>query len=72
MFLSFTLKQFLFNNFSVDPVLFKKNSCKKITITYEDNSYVICMSNKKIYIVKKKNPLSTNQQTAIVPEGNLI
>lgn len=54
---------------SVDPTLFEKNSCKKISITYEEFSYVICMSNKKVYIVKKKNPV--NQQPA-VPEGNLI
>lgn len=56
--------------FSVDPTLFEKNACKKISITYEEHSYVICMSNKKIYVVKKKHPI--NQQQTAVPEGNLV
>ncbi|XP_077299672.1 late endosomal/lysosomal adaptor, MAPK and MTOR activator 4 [Arctopsyche grandis] len=38
----------------IDPVAFPKNDgFKKITITYEDHCFIICMSNKKIHVVKK-------------------
>lgn len=41
--------------FSVDPEVFKKRSCQKISIAYEEHSYTICMSNKRIYVVKRRN-----------------
>ncbi|EDS41167.1 conserved hypothetical protein [Culex quinquefasciatus] len=40
---------------SVDPEVFKKRSCQKISIAYEEHSYTICMSNKRIYVVKRRN-----------------
>ncbi|EZA61475.1 ragulator complex protein LAMTOR4 homolog isoform X2 [Ooceraea biroi] len=32
---------------------------EKISITYKDHCYVICLSNKKIYVVKRKLPVPT-------------
>lgn len=32
---------------------------EKISITYKDHCYVICLSNKKIHVVKRKLPLPT-------------
>lgn len=38
----------------VDPLAFAPNELfKKITITYDDHWFVICLSNKKIYVVKR-------------------
>ncbi|KXJ80524.1 ragulator complex protein LAMTOR4 homolog [Aedes albopictus] len=48
---------------SVDPAVFKKRSCKKISIVYEEHSYTICLSNKKIYVVKRRN--SSHQNGAV-------
>ncbi|XP_054273056.1 ragulator complex protein LAMTOR4-like [Macrosteles quadrilineatus] len=31
---------------------------KKISVTYENFSYVICLSNKKVYVVKKRHSWS--------------
>lgn len=31
------------------------NGCERISIVYEDHSYNICMSNRRIYIVKLRN-----------------
>ena len=31
------------------------SSCERISIVYEDHSYNICMSNRRIYIVKLRN-----------------
>ncbi|XP_065080786.1 ragulator complex protein LAMTOR4 homolog [Ochlerotatus camptorhynchus] len=45
---------------SVDPAVFKKRSCKKISIVYEEHSYTICLSNKKIYVVKRRNTPNQN------------
>lgn len=42
--------------FSIDPKVFKKNGCKRISIVYDDFSYTICLSNKKIYVVKRRFP----------------
>ncbi|CAG9808767.1 unnamed protein product [Chironomus riparius] len=39
---------------SLDPSLFSKNSVQRITIAYEEFSYVVCLSNRKFYIAKKK------------------
>lgn len=49
---------------SVDPAVFKKRACKKISIVYEEHSYTICLSNKKIYVVKRRNPPKPNGPSA--------
>ncbi|XP_055707864.1 ragulator complex protein LAMTOR4 homolog [Phlebotomus papatasi] len=41
---------------NIDPKVFKKNGCKRISIVYDDFSYTICLSNKKIYVVKRRFP----------------
>jgi hypothetical protein len=52
--------------FRVDPVAFASNDpFKKISITYDDHWFVICLSNKKIYIVKRTIPLT-------ITEGNTV
>ncbi|CAL1682948.1 unnamed protein product [Lasius platythorax] len=39
----------------VDPKAFPLNNAfEKISINYKDHCYVICLSNKKIYVVKRK------------------
>jgi len=40
---------------SIDPNHFNKNDCQKISIVYEEHSYIICLSNKKVYVVKRLN-----------------
>ncbi|XP_073837844.1 late endosomal/lysosomal adaptor, MAPK and MTOR activator 4 [Musca autumnalis] len=40
---------------SVDENFMPNSSCERISIVYEDHSYNICMSNRKIYIVKLRN-----------------
>lgn len=40
---------------SIDPQHFGNNSCQRICIAYEEHTYVICMSNKKVYVVKRRN-----------------
>lgn len=40
---------------SVDEDFLPKSGCERISIMYDDHSYVICMSNKKIYVVKRKH-----------------
>ncbi|XP_015190090.1 PREDICTED: ragulator complex protein LAMTOR4 homolog [Polistes dominula] len=43
----------------IDPKAFPTGeSFEKISITYPDHCYIICLSNKKIYVVKKKLSLS--------------
>lgn len=54
---------------SVDSKYFQNNSCQRICIAYEEHSYVICMSNKKVYVVKKRNPAA--QQTQPVMLSNV-
>ncbi|XP_013185970.1 ragulator complex protein LAMTOR4 homolog [Amyelois transitella] len=50
----------------VDPVAFAPNEqFKKISITYDDHWFVICISNKKIYVVKRTIPIS-------VLDGNTV
>lgn len=44
---------------SVDAQHFASNACQRICIAYEEHSYVICLSNKKVYVVKKKHPASS-------------
>ncbi|XP_050592526.1 ragulator complex protein LAMTOR4 homolog isoform X1 [Bombus affinis] len=44
----------------VDPKAFANNETfDKISITYPDHCYIICLSNKKIHVVKKKLISST-------------
>lgn len=39
----------------IDPKAFPNNEAfHKISITYPDHCYIICLSNKKIHVVKKK------------------
>lgn len=39
----------------IDPKAFPiGEGFEKISITYPDHCYIICLSNKKIYVVKKK------------------
>ncbi|XP_035723042.1 ragulator complex protein LAMTOR4 homolog [Vespa mandarinia] len=39
----------------IDPKAFPMGEAfEKISITYPDHCYIICLSNKKIYVVKKK------------------
>lgn len=42
---------------------------EKISITYKDHCYIVCLSNKKIHVVKRKLPLPTatviEQQSSI-------
>ncbi|XP_065359515.1 ragulator complex protein LAMTOR4 homolog [Calliphora vicina] len=40
---------------SVDENFMPNSSCERISIVYEDHSYNICMSNRRIYIVKLRN-----------------
>uniref|UniRef100_A0A1L8EDT1 Late endosomal/lysosomal adaptor and MAPK and MTOR activator 4 n=1 Tax=Haematobia irritans TaxID=7368 RepID=A0A1L8EDT1_HAEIR len=40
---------------SVDESFMPKSSCERISIVYEDHSYNICLSNRRIYIVKLRN-----------------
>ncbi|CAG9102524.1 hypothetical protein JYU34_005811 [Plutella xylostella] len=51
----------------VDPVAFTTNEqFKKISITYDDHWFTICLSNKKIYVVKRNLPKSE------IVEGNTV
>ncbi|XP_012266067.1 ragulator complex protein LAMTOR4 homolog [Athalia rosae] len=48
---------------TIDPKAFSSNDTfNKISITYGDHCYVICLSNKKIYVVKKKTVSLTSSQ----------
>lgn len=50
----------------VDPVAFQANDqFKKISITYEDHCFIVCLSNKKIYIAKR-NIVNTEGNTVVV------
>ncbi|TMW52195.1 hypothetical protein DOY81_002754 [Sarcophaga bullata] len=40
---------------SVDENFMPNSSCERISIVYEDHSYNICMSNRRIYIVKLRS-----------------
>ncbi|XP_015519545.1 ragulator complex protein LAMTOR4 homolog [Neodiprion pinetum] len=48
---------------TIDPKAFASDETfNKISITYEDHCYVICLSNKKVHIVKKKITALTSSQ----------
>ena len=56
-------KLFMCIPYRIDPVAFPNNDgFKKITITYEDHCFIICMSNKKIHVVKKSLNNSLEQE----------
>ncbi|XP_049799375.1 ragulator complex protein LAMTOR4 isoform X1 [Schistocerca nitens] len=39
----------------VDPVAFQNEEAfKRVSVIYDDHCYVICLSNKKIHVVKRK------------------
>lgn len=39
----------------IDPKAFSSNEgFEKISIVYDDHCYIICLSNKKIHVIKKK------------------
>ncbi|XP_011148589.2 ragulator complex protein LAMTOR4 homolog isoform X1 [Harpegnathos saltator] len=41
----------------IDPKAFPAHEAfEKISITYKDHCYVICLSNKKIHVIKRKLP----------------
>ncbi|XP_055376699.1 ragulator complex protein LAMTOR4 homolog [Condylostylus longicornis] len=40
---------------SVDEEFMPENGCERISIVYDDHSYTICMSNRKIIVVKRKH-----------------
>ncbi|XP_041979576.1 ragulator complex protein LAMTOR4 homolog [Aricia agestis] len=51
---------------SVDPVAFEpEEQFKKITITYDDHWFAICISNKKIYVVKRKIEASASEGISV-------
>ncbi|GBP85147.1 hypothetical protein EVAR_57645_1 [Eumeta japonica] len=51
----------------VDLVAFSSNDqFKKISITYDDHAFIICISNKKIYVVKRNLPKD------LMIEGNTV
>lgn len=51
----------------IDPKAFSSNEgFEKISIVYDDHCYIICLSNKKIHVIKKKLlSASTNSQPLI-------
>ncbi|XP_034105856.1 ragulator complex protein LAMTOR4 homolog [Drosophila albomicans] len=64
---------------SIDENFMPNSSCERITIDYEHHSYSICMSNRRIYIVKSsKSPhngatTSSSSSTSVyndATEGN--
>lgn len=40
---------------TVDPAVFPRHGCQKIAISFEEFTYTVCQSNKKIYVVKRSN-----------------
>ncbi|XP_050450845.1 ragulator complex protein LAMTOR4 isoform X2 [Cataglyphis hispanica] len=50
----------------VDPKAFPLNNAfEKISINYKDHCYVVCLSNKKIYVVKRNllSPTTANMES---------
>lgn len=40
-----------------------RGSCEKISVVYDDHTYNICMSNRKIYVLKLKTVQSSSNGT---------
>lgn len=60
------LFHFIFFIYSIDPVAFGPDEkFKKISITYDDHWFVICISNKKIYVVKRSIQSSPSESIAV-------
>lgn len=45
---------------SVDPQAFPAHSAQKISIDFEEFNYTICLSNKKLYVVKRRTVPTTS------------
>lgn len=51
----------------IDPIAFPHNETfKKMSITYDDHCYIVCLSNRKIHIVKKSIPPPTTNAPDLV------
>lgn len=48
----FQMKRF---SCSVDPKTFEKSDCQRISVIFEQHSYTICLSNKRVYVAKRLN-----------------
>uniref|UniRef100_A0A182VJI0 Late endosomal/lysosomal adaptor and MAPK and MTOR activator 4 n=2 Tax=Anopheles merus TaxID=30066 RepID=A0A182VJI0_ANOME len=57
---------------SVDPAVFSARSCRKVSIVFADHSYTICLSNKRIYVVKKRNRPDANATGTLESDGHSI
>ncbi|CAD6214784.1 GSCOCG00004215001-RA-CDS [Cotesia congregata] len=56
----------------IDPkAVSSTDTFNKISITYPNHCYIICLSNKKIHVIKKKLRLSESQ-SATIETQNLI
>ncbi|XP_030380091.1 ragulator complex protein LAMTOR4 homolog [Scaptodrosophila lebanonensis] len=54
---------------SIDENFMPNSSCERITIDYEEHSYSICLSNKRIYVVKLSKTHSGNGATTSSPSS---
>uniref|UniRef100_A0A1A9W742 Late endosomal/lysosomal adaptor and MAPK and MTOR activator 4 n=1 Tax=Glossina brevipalpis TaxID=37001 RepID=A0A1A9W742_9MUSC len=57
---------------SIDENFMPKNGCERVSIVYEDHSYNICMSNRRIFIVKLRNTMSNVGIISNSNEGNVF
>ncbi|ALC44814.1 CG14977 [Drosophila busckii] len=60
---------------SIDESFIPNSSCERITIDYEHHSYSICMSNRRIYIVKLSKTqngatTSSSSSTSVYNDAN--
>lgn len=46
------------------------SSCERISIVYEDHSYNICMSNRRIYVVKLRNGSANSRMGGLGVSSN--
>lgn len=72
--LSMSSFYFLFR-LSIDENFMPNSSCERITIDYEQHSYSICMSNRRIYIVKRSKSqngttTSSSSSTSVYNDAN--
>ncbi|KAI9581573.1 hypothetical protein GQX74_012898 [Glossina fuscipes] len=57
---------------NVDENFMPNSGCERISIVYEDHSYNICMSNRRIFIVKLRNTMSHVGITGSSNNGNVF
>uniref|UniRef100_A0A182MVI3 Late endosomal/lysosomal adaptor and MAPK and MTOR activator 4 n=1 Tax=Anopheles culicifacies TaxID=139723 RepID=A0A182MVI3_9DIPT len=57
---------------SVDPAIFNARSCRKVSIVFADHSFTICLSNKRIYVVKKRNRTDASANSGIESDNHSI